>query len=71
MAKSESYHLDCCSAECDWLDANPDQPCWGAVEGMGDDWDEETGDEYRTHACQGHQPCVEGNPYLTEPKAVE
>lgn len=66
MPKSDSYRLACCSSDCDYLDAYPDQPCWGAVEGIGDDYDAESGEEYRHHACQGHQ----GEKYVPEPKAA-
>lgn len=60
MSKNKSYKksLCCGGKDCDFLDYNPDEPCWGEVEltSCGDD---EDGWPIPGHLCQGHREVYE------------
>lgn len=43
---------------------NPSEPCWGPVELVDEDYDEETGEYSWVHACSGHCGCWDGEPYV-------
>jgi hypothetical protein len=56
----------CCTADCCF--GNDEEPCWGDVEVVGEDWNEE--DSTWIHACQGHLHMWEGGVYIAEVQGV-
>ena len=54
MFKSPSYEKVCCNADC-WFEdySTEDQPCWGKVEAIDEDYSED--DWTWIHACKGHK----------------
>lgn len=64
--KAASYKKsECCGANCDLLDCYDDQPCWGEVDVIDEDWTED--DWWWVHACEGHRLYREGTAYIPEP----
>ena len=67
MAKSESYKMaECCHVDCNYLDDNPDEPCWGEVVVVGEDCNEDYSDCYWIHACKGHAEICDWGKYINE-----
>lgn len=60
MSKSKSYKISkCCGGcDCDFLNDDPVQPCWGQVE-MTSVCDDEDGWPLCNHLCQGHRDSYE------------
>lgn len=50
-----------CGADCFRKDENPAEPCYGEVHGT-----EDYPGEY-AHACTGHWPALDGDPYKPGP----
>jgi hypothetical protein len=61
----------CCGDHCVFYDATQDEPCWGDVKMIADGVELATGDTWRVHVCQGHQPTISGGDYLVEPPPDE
>jgi hypothetical protein len=54
----------CCPGrDCDYLDDNPEQPCWGAVEVVDSYYNEEYGEIF-IHCCRGHESMSYNNKYI-------
>lgn len=70
MSKSASYKkADCCGDDCVMLDAYDDQPCWGQVTVIDEDyWDD---DWCWVHACEGHVEHRYGKQYIPEEKDAD
>jgi len=68
MSKYDYKEAECCGADCEFLDCDDDQPCWGQVEVV----DEEFSDDYEysrwIHACQGHEDIYCGGEYIPRPE---
>jgi hypothetical protein len=63
--KSESYKIsDCCGADCNFENNSSDEPCWGEVEVVGEEYNDE--DYWWIHACQGHLYIDWGEKYKRE-----
>lgn len=56
MTTSNTYKKSTCCyhADCDFLNKNDLQPCWGQVEMTHEHYDKETNDVHIVHVCQGH-----------------
>lgn len=59
----------CCNEAC--LYESSVEPCWGDVELRDVDYYEETNEEWRTHACEGHAEYNMGQPYEPPPRGKE
>ena len=58
-----AYTVCHCGANCDWLGADADEPCWGEVAPSGI-----SGDDDFCHACRGHYGrAFDGSPYEAAP----
>lgn len=44
----------CCGQPCFFADCDPALPCWGQIVCIDTEYDEESGDEWRHAACEGH-----------------
>lgn len=71
MSKSASYkQADCCrGVDCVLLDAYDDQPCWGQVTVVDEDYTED--DWWWVHACEGHAQHRDGVTYIPEGKDAD
>jgi len=67
MSKSSSYSPCDCSDDCEHLDRDDAEPCWGTVQVVDGVWYED-GDHTWIHACEGHEGACAGKPYEPEPK---
>lgn len=63
--KSPSYRpAPCCGgADCDFLDDDPDEPCWGPVEMDCSGPYDEDGCPMASHSCRGHRRRYERHEY--------
>lgn len=56
----------CCGSECYTGEDNPDEPCWGSVTVVDEEYNDD--DYWWIHACTGHEPAYYGGKYKPEPK---
>jgi len=69
--KSPSYkQASCCyHCDCDYLDTNDNEPCWGEVEVVDEIYYEDAPDYGGwVHLCEGHQAKYNDGKYLPENK---
>lgn len=57
----------CCSGiDCCFLGENPEQPCWGQVKVVDNEYDGDGGEIY-IHCCEGHEGMTMGGEYIEKP----
>lgn len=64
MSNESPTRSACCGAPC-WAEGSPDQqPCWGDIDVIDEEYDDEN--HWWIHGCQGHTNGYAG-PYVPKP----
>ncbi len=63
MSKSQSYKIGFEETDCQWLNSKMCEPCWGQVDFLTEDYDDEDNCIY-IYACAGHSNIFES--YIKE-----
>ena len=57
-----------CGEDCGYLNVKDAGECWGEVQQVDEEYNEETGDCMKIHVCEGHEDYYRGKPYIPKPK---